>query len=82
MEKIKLTIVSLTLNEVGGGKRDILIKFKRQNEIYSQTSLCENAGKNPIWNEEFQLNESDELVFYIYEKDPLSEDLIAESELI
>ena len=29
MEKIKLTVVSLTLNEEGGGKRDILIKFKR-----------------------------------------------------
>lgn len=29
MENIKLTIISLTLNEEGGGKRDILIKFKR-----------------------------------------------------
>ena len=59
MENIKLTVVSLTLNEEGGGKRDILIKFKRQNDIQSQTSLAENAGKNPIWNEEFQLNDSD-----------------------
>lgn len=33
MEKIKLTVISLTLNEEGGGKRDILIKFKRQNDI-------------------------------------------------
>jgi|APSaa5957512535_1039671.scaffolds.fasta_scaffold525150_1 hypothetical protein len=52
MVKIKLTIISLTLNEEGGGKRDILIKFKR-NDDYTQTSVKENAGKNPLWNEEF-----------------------------
>ena len=53
MEKIKLTVVSLTLNDENGGKRDILIKFKRQDNTMSQTSVSENAGKNPIWNEEF-----------------------------
>ena len=79
MEKIKLTVVSLTLNDENGGKRDILIKFKRQDDVFSQTSVAENAGKNPIWNEEFQLEDSDEIVFYVYDKDPLSEDLVGES---
>ena len=28
------------------------------------------------------MNDSDQLLFYVYEKDPLSEDLIGESQLI
>ena len=82
MEKIRLTIVSVTFNEDQADKRDILVKFKRQDDIYEQTTVRENAGNNPKWNESFQINETDELMFYIYQQDANCDNLLAQSELI
>ena len=41
-----------------------------------QTTVKTSIGQDTTWNEEFQVDRTEELCFVVYEKDPLSDDLI------
>ena len=60
------------------GKMDPFVELRLEEDIY-KTSIKDEAGKTPVWNEEFFFNlkrPSSKLVIVVKDKDVTTDDLI------